>query len=145
VTLEGAGGFGIYIHSDASVGVIVEVGCEKEETASANAFTVLCKDLAMQTAAMKPMALDASGISDDVIARERDIAETQARESGKPDAVVPKIAEGKIKSFFKEVCLLEQTFVKDNKKSIASLVAEVGKSLGDTITVRGFTLYQLGA
>ncbi len=143
--LAGAGRLESYIHMGGKVGVLVEVACGKMQTAASPAFAELIHDLALQVAAAAPRWLDGASVPADVIAGEKDIYRTQV--TGKPANIIEKILDGKIKKFFGEACLVDQVFVKDESKSktIAQLVAETGKQVGDTLIVRRFVRYQLGA
>jgi len=141
--LDGPGGYGLYIHGVGSIGVLVEVKCSAEATSSPD-FQNLCKDLAMHIAASNPIAVSADDVPAETLAKEREIFEAQAKESGKPDNIVPKIVEGRIKKYYTEVCLLEQPFVKDPDKSVKALLDEAGKGLGGPVTVSRFCRLQLG-
>lgn len=142
--LSGPGGFGLYIHGGGSIGVLVEVSAESDDVASKPGFSELCKDLAMHTAASHPIAIAPEDVPEDVLAKEREIFEAQAKESGKPDNIIPKIVEGRVKKFFAEACLLEQAFVKDPDKSVKSVIGEKAKELGGAIKVNRFKRFQLG-
>ncbi len=126
-TLHGVGKLTSYIHMGGKVGVTIEVGCTKAETAASPAFDELARDLCLQ------------------IAAERAIYAKQVE--GKPANIIEKIVDGKMGKFYSEICLLEQEFVKaaDGKVFIKDLVAQLGKACGDTISVKRFTRYQLGA
>ena len=143
--VSGTGRLESYIHMGGKVGVLVELSCGKIETVTHPAFADLIHDLALQVAAAAPRWLDGAAVPADVVAAEKDIYRTQV--VGKPENIVEKILEGKIKKFFGEVCLVDQVFVKDEAKklTIAQLVATTAKTLGDTITVRRFVRFQLGA
>jgi elongation factor Ts len=141
--LDGLGKVASYIHMGGKVGVLVDVGCGKPETVSAPAFEVLVKDLTLHIAAAAPRYLDAAAVPADVLAAEREIYAKQVE--GKPANIVDKIVDGKIRKFYEEVCLTDQGFVKEPKQSITALLEETGKALGDTITIRRFVRYQLGA
>ena len=99
----------------------------------------------MQVAAANPMALDADSLDQEAVAREREVYRQKALEEGKPAQIVDKIADGAVKKFQKEVCLLEQPYIRDDKKSVADVVREVAKAVGDDIKVAGFTRIQLAA
>lgn len=141
--LDGLGKVASYIHMGGKVGVLVDVGCGKPETVSAPAFEVLVKDLTLHIAAAAPRYLDAAAVPADVLAAEREIYAKQVE--GKPANIVDKIVDGKIRKFYEEVCLTDQGFVKEPKQSITALLEETGKALGDSITIRRFVRYQLGA
>jgi len=141
---EGPGGFGLYIHGVGSIGALVEVGAASDDVAGGEVFTELCRDLAMQITASNPVAVDQNSLPGDVVAREREILEAQVRETGKPDSLVPKIVEGKLRKFYTEACLLEQPFIKDTEKNVKQHIEQTGKTLGAPVTVRRFCRFQLG-
>ena len=105
----------------------------------------LVKNLAMQVAAANPLALDASSLDQAAVEREREVYRQKALEEGKPAQIVDKIADGAVKKFQKEVCLMEQPYIRDDKKSINDLVRETAKAVGDDLTVTGFERIQLAA
>ena len=142
---EGTGKIGSYIHMGGKVGVLVEVGCGKAETLNCEAFTTLVHDLSLQIAAVSPRWLDDSQIPGDIITAERELYRQQMAEDKKPANVIDKIIEGKLRKFYSEVCLLDQPFVKEAKQSIRQLVAETAKACDDTITIRRFARFQVGA
>jgi elongation factor Ts len=147
----GTGRLESYIHMGGKVGVLVEVGCEKAATETQPAFAELVHDLALQIAAAAPRWLTGSEVPADVIAGEKDVYRVQVvemnKDKPKPANIVEKILEGKINKFFGEVCLLDQVFVKDEAKklTVAQLVADTAKKVGDKLTVRRFVRFQLGA
>lgn len=140
--LEGSGKIATYIHLGGKIGVLLEVSCEKSETAESNDFQELVKDLTLHIAASNPKHLKSDDVPDDVIASERDIFSKQVKD--KPDNIVEKIVDGKIKKFYAEVCLVDQGFVKDPKQSITALLKEKSKELNDNLSIKRFTRYQLG-
>ena len=105
----------------------------------------LAKNLAMQVAAANPVALDAASLDQAAVEREREVYRQKALDEGKPAQIVDKIADGAVKKFQKEVCLMEQPYIRDDKKSISDLVRETGKAVGDAIAVTGFERIQLAA
>ena len=107
-------------------------------------FQTLVKDLSMHVAASNPLYLRREDVPEDVIVREKNIYEVQAREGGKPERIVERIVQGKLEKFFEEICLLEQPFVKDPDMSVNQLVSGVVAKLGENIVVRRFQRYQLG-
>lgn len=142
-TKQGTGGIASYIHLGGKVGVLVEVACEKEETTGQDAFKEALKDLTLHVAACSPSYLTSDEIPQEVIDTERSIYAKQVE--NKPKEIVQKIVEGKLrKLFFAETCLVDQPFVKEPKQTIAQLLAECGKSVGDTLAVRRFVRYQMG-
>jgi len=133
-----------YIHAGGKIGVLVEVNCETDFSAKTEDFTSFVKDIAMQIAATNPISIDREGIPQEVLEREKEIYSTQARESGKPEKVVEKIVEGKLKKFYSEACLLEQAYVRDPDKTVQDLLNELIAKTGENIVIRRFTRYQLG-
>ena len=140
--LGGTGKLASYIHLGGKVGVLIEVGCEKDETTGQDAFVELVRDLTLHIAACSPRYLVSDDVAADEIAAEREIYAKQA--AGKPEQVIEKIVGGKLRKYFAEICLVEQGFVKEPKQSVKALLAETGKALGDTLTVRRFVRYQIG-
>ena len=134
-----------YIHFNNTVGVLVEVNCETDFVANTEEFGRLVKDVALHIASpAAPTYLSRDDVPSDVLEAERRIAEAQAREQGKPENVVPRIVEGKLEAYFKDHCLLEQPYVKDDAKTIRQLLDEVGAKLGEKVAVRRFVRYKLG-
>lgn len=140
---DGAGKVGTYIHLGGKVGVLIEVGCTKPETETQASFADLVKDLTLHIAAAAPQYLKADEVPADVLDAERKIYAKQVE--GKPENIIDKIVDGKIAKFYSEVCFVDQPFVKEPKQSITQLLEAVGKDLGDTLTIKRFVRYQLGA
>jgi len=141
-TNEGA--VGQYIHAGGKIGVIVEVNCESDFVARTDDFQELLKDIAMHIAATDPRYIRREDVTEDDLAREKEIYRAQTAALGKPANVVEKIVEGKMTKFYEEVCLLEQPFIRDQAVSIKDLIAtKVGK-LGENITVRRFARFKVG-
>ena len=138
------GAIGSYLHFNGRVAVLVELNSETDFVARTDDFQNLARDLAMHVASAKPLAVSPDEIPADVMERERAIFEAQVAESGKPEQVRPKIVEGKLKKFYQENVLLQQPFVKDDKKTIDDLVKEVSGKVGENIVVRRFVRYELG-
>jgi elongation factor Ts len=136
---------GQYIHANSKIGVLVYLTCGKAESATKPEVIELAKNLAMQVAAASPLALDAASLDQAAVEREREVYRQKAIEEGKPAQIVDKIADGAVKKFQKEVCLMEQPFIRDDKKTISDVVRETGKTIGDEITVTGFERIQLAA
>ncbi|MDG5814361.1 translation elongation factor Ts [Chitinispirillales bacterium ANBcel5] len=134
-----------YIHGDGKIGVLVKLSLEKSDNLSSETLERLGKDLAMQVAAAKPMAVDRDRISDEVIAKEKEIYFTQAQQSGKPEKIWDKIVEGKLGKFFQEVTLMEQGFIKNPELNVIKRVAETEKEIGSSIKVLSFARFELGA
>jgi elongation factor Ts len=133
-----------YIHMGGKIGVIVEVNCESDFVAKNDDFTEFARNLAMHIAATNPVAIRDEDVATDVIEREKEIYRGQALEMGKPDKVVDKIIEGKLAKFYKENCLLNQAYVKDPDLSISDLLNEIIAKIGENITIKRFTRYQIG-
>jgi elongation factor Ts len=142
--VAGTGALGSYIHMGGKIGVVVEVALKNAASATNPAVTTLIKDLAMQVAAAAPISTNRDEVPADVVEHELSIYRAQAAESGKPEPIQQKMAEGRIQKFFKEVCLTEQVFVKNPDISVSQLVASVSKEVGDEISVVGFDRYALG-
>jgi elongation factor Ts len=138
------GAVGSYVHMGGKIGVLVEVNCETDFVARNEAFQILVKDVAMQIAASAPQWVRREEVPAEVVAKEMEIAKAQAREQKKPEPIIEKIAQGKVEKFFKEVCLLEQPFVKDDKKSVQEMITEQVAKIGENIQVRRFARFVLG-
>lgn len=135
---------GSYIHTNGKIGVLVEVGCETDFVAKNEDFQSLVKDISMQIAAMNPKYISKDDIPADVIEKEKDIYRAQLKDSDKPENIIEKIVEGKLKKFYTEICLLNQTFFKEDKKTIEELIIETIHKTGENIIVKRFIRYQLG-
>lgn len=133
-----------YIHAGGKIGVLVEVNCETDFTGKTEDFTNFVKDIAMQIAATNPISIDREGIPPEILEREREIYVSQARESGKPANVIDKIAEGKMKKFYGDACLLEQPFVKNPDTTVQDLLNDLIAKTGENMVIRRFVRYQLG-
>lgn len=132
-----------YIHGGGRIGVLVEVNCETDFVAKTDEFRQLCRDIAMQVAASKPEFVSRDEISQDLIAKEKDIIRAQALNEGKPANVVDKMVDGRIEKYYKEVCLLEQPFIKESDKNVQDLVNEKISKIGENISVRRFVRFQV--
>lgn len=133
-----------YIHPGSRLGVLVEINCETDFVARTNDFQEFAKDVAMQIAAANPLVVDRSELDQEKINKELEIYRDQAREQGKPEAILEKIAQGKLEKYYQEVCLLEQSFVKDPNKTIRDLLNEKISKLGENMILRRFVRFQLG-
>ncbi len=138
------GAIGAYVHAGGKLGVLVEINCETDFVARTAEFQSLLKDVAMQVAATNPRCVRREEISADEVEREKVIYRQQALESGKPEKVVEMIVQGKMEKFYSEVCLLEQSFVKDPDKKVIDVVNDAIARLGENIQVRRFARYHLG-
>ncbi|MGB9629186.1 MAG: translation elongation factor Ts [Thermodesulfobacteriota bacterium] len=133
-----------YIHAGGKMGVLVEVNCETDFVAKTEDFQAFVKNIAMHIAAANPQYIRREDVPTEVLEKEKEIYRTQALEAGKPQKVVEKIVEGKMERFFSEVCLLEQTYIKDSDLTIKELVDSMVAKLGENITIRRFARFQLG-
>ena len=132
-----------YIHG-ARIGVLVEVNCETDFVARNPDFQGFAKEVAMQVAAMNPAYVSQEEIPPAVVEKEKSIRLEQAKQSGKPDAVIPKIVDGQMAKWAKEICLLDQTWVKDDKKDIRSLLTDLVAKTGENVRVRRFVRFEVG-
>ncbi|MDZ7271641.1 MAG: translation elongation factor Ts [candidate division KSB1 bacterium] len=133
-----------YIHPGSRLGVMLELNCETDFVAKTDQFKTLARDLAMQVAAANPRVVRREDLPAEVIDKELEIYRTQARNERKPEQVVERIAQGKLEKFYQEVCLLEQSFIKDPNKTVNDLVTEYIAKLGENIVIRRFVRFQLG-
>ena len=142
-TVEGTGMIASYIHMGGKVGVLLELGCEKAETLESPVFQELAKDLTLHVAAAAPQYQTRDEVPAELVEAEQEIFRKQLE--GKPENIMENILKGKTNKFFSQICFVEQGFVKEDKVSITNLVAEKGKELGDTITIKRYVRFQLGA
>ena len=133
-----------YIHMGGKVGVLVEVNCETDFVARGDQFKTLVHDVALQIAASKPLYVTKEEVPQDVLDKEKEILKIQAMNEGKPEAIAEKMVQGRIKKYYEDFCLLEQPFVKDSSKTVGQLITEAIASIGEKITVRRFTRYEMG-
>jgi elongation factor Ts len=133
-----------YIHGNGRIGVLVEVNCETDFVARNEEFVAFTKDVAMQIAAMNAQYVGPDEVPAAAVEKERAIRMEQAAQSGKPAPVVEKMVEGQIKKWLQEICLLEQSWVKDDKKTISALTQELVAKLGENIRIRRFARFELG-
>ncbi|MFH1116453.1 MAG: translation elongation factor Ts [Pseudomonadota bacterium] len=138
------GRIGSYIHLNGKIGVLLELNCESDFVAKTDEFTDLVKDLCMQVAASSPQWVSREDVPEAVVAKEKEIYVVQAKEAGKPEKILDKIAEGKLNKFYSDVCLLEQPFIKDTDKSVEEVIKEVIAKLGENMTVGRFVRFQVG-
>ena len=133
-----------YIHAGGRVGVLVEVNCETDFAGRNEMFVAFARDVAMHIAAMNPLYVRAEEIPADAIARERDVATAKAKETGKPDAIIAKMVDSAVTTWTKEVCLLNQTFVKNPAQTVEQLTQELVGKIGENIQIRRFVRFELG-
>ena len=141
-TNEGA--VGTYIHAGGKIGVLVELNCESDFVARTTDFQDLLRDIAMHIAATDPRYVRREDVTEEDIAREKDVYRAQAAASGKPANIVEKMLEGKMSKFYEEVCLLDQPFIKEASQTIAALIASKVAKLGENISVRRFARFKVG-
>ena len=133
-----------YIHGAGKIGVMIEVNCETDFVAKTPEFHSFVRDLAMQVAAANPQYLSRTEVPAAIIEHEREILRAQALNEGKPEKIVDKMVDGRVEKFYKDNCLLEQTFIKDPDKSVTDVVNAQISKLGENIVVRRFVRYQMG-
>jgi elongation factor Ts len=133
-----------YIHMGGKIGVMVEVNCETDFVGKTDDFREFARNIAMHIAATSPAGIQPEDVPEDVLEREKEIYRAQALETGKPEAVVEKIMEGKIAKFLKEVCLMNQAYVKNPDMTIADYLNEVIAKTGENIVIKRFARFQLG-
>jgi elongation factor Ts len=133
-----------YIHMTGKLGVMVEVNCETDFVAKNEDFQEFAKNIAMHIAASNPLGIKPEDISEEIVESEKDIYRAQALDMGKPENILDKIVEGKLKKFYQENCLLNQPFVRDPDISIADLMNELIAKIGENITIKRFVRYQIG-
>jgi elongation factor Ts len=140
------GVIGSYVHFNGKVGVLVELNCETDFVARTDDFQNLARDLSLHIASAKPIAVSAADLPQEFMAKEREIIEAQVAESGKPENVREKMVEGKLNKIAKELSLLDQIFVKDEKQkeTVGDLIKEATVKLGENVVVRRFVRYELG-
>jgi elongation factor Ts len=142
--VSGAGQVAAYIHTGAKVGVLVEVGCGKDDTTGREEFKQLVKDITLQIAAAHPGVVSRDDVPKALIEKEDEINRQSDRLKGKPAQAMDKILQGMREKFYQTYCLVDQGFVKDPEKTVNAYVAEVGKKLGDEIKIRSFLRFQVG-
>ena len=133
-----------YIHMTGKLGVLVEVNCETDFVAKNEDFQEFAKNIAMHIAASNPLGIKPEDVPEEIIENEKSIYRAQAIEMGKPENILDKIVEGKLKKFYQENCLLNQPFVRDPDMSIADLMNDLIAKIGENITIKRFVRYQIG-
>lgn len=142
VTTEGI--ISSYIHAGSKLGVMLELNCETDFVAQNDDFRELSKNIVMHIAALNPLYIAREDVDPEILEKEKEIYKTQAKNSGKPEKVWDKIVTGRMEKFFSEVCLMEQTYIKDDKLTITDVINELIAKLGENISIRRFHRYQLG-
>jgi elongation factor Ts len=133
-----------YIHGGGRIGVLVEINCETDFVAKTDQFREFARDIAMQIAAANPKYVSREEVSQEELDKEREILKAQALNEGKPANIVEKMVEGRLGKYYEEYCLLEQSFIKDPDKTIATLLKEKISTIGENISIRRFVRYELG-
>lgn len=133
-----------YIHMGGKIGVLVEVNCETDFVAKTPAFKDFVHDIAMHIAAANPMYVRKEEVDESVVQKERDFLTKQALSEGKPENIVEKMVEGRIEKYYKEICLMDQPFVKDPDKTIDQMVKEQIATIGENISIRRFVRFEMG-
>jgi len=133
-----------YIHMGGKLGVMVEVGCETDFVAKNEDFQEFARNIAMHIAASNPLGIVSEDIPQETIDKEREIYKAQAKETGKPDNILEKIAQGKLQKFIKENCLMDQPYVRNPDITVADLLNELIAKIGENITIKRFARFQVG-
>ncbi len=133
-----------YIHPGSKLGVLLELNCETDFVANTDDFKNLANDICMHIAATAPMSISVEDVSMDLVEKEKEIYAEQAKKSGKPENIIEKMVEGRLKKFYQENVLLEQNFVKDPSKTITDLITEKVSVLGENIVINTFSRFQVG-
>ena len=133
-----------YIHPGSKLGVLVEINCETDFVARTEGFQDFSKDIAMHIAATSPLAVKREEIPEEIVSKEKEIYKEQSAQSGKPADIVERMVEGRLKKFYQENVLLEQTFVKDPNQTIENLLNDTISTLGENIEIKRFSRFQLG-
>ncbi len=133
-----------YIHGGGRIGVLVEVNCETDFVARGDEFRQFAKDIAMQIAAAKPLYVNREDVPVEVLEHEKQILRAQALNEGKPEKIIDKMVEGRVEKYYKEICLMEQPFIKDPDIVIKDLLMQKIAKIGEKIAIRRFARYELG-
>jgi elongation factor Ts len=133
-----------YVHGEGRIGVLLEVNCESDFVGRTDEFHALARELAMQVAAQAPRWVSRDEVPEDVVQSEKKIYAERARQMGKPENVVDRIADGMLEAFFKETVLLDQPYIRDDSKRVEDLVKEVAAKVGENVVLRRFARFQLG-
>ena len=135
---------GSYIHMGGKIGVLIEVNCETDFVAKTDAFNALVRDFAMQVAAANPKYVRREEVPTEELEKEKEILRQQALNEGKPEKIIEKMVEGRVSKFYKDVCLLDQEFVKDSSKTVQDVLNEATLKIGEKISIRRFVRYEMG-
>ncbi len=135
---------GSYIHMGGKIGVLIEVNCETDFVASTDEFQLFVKDMAMQVAASRPFYIAPEEVPAEAVEHEKEILRAQARAEGKPEKIIDKMVEGRIQKYYKDVCLIEQPFIKDQDQAVKDVMNALSAKIGEKISIRRFTRYEMG-
>lgn len=133
-----------YIHGNGRIGVLVEVNCETDFVAKTDEFKEFVKDIAMQVAASKPEYVSRDEVPAEIVEKEKKILVAQAKNEGKPDKIIEKMVQGRLEKYYKEICLLEQPFIKNTDITVQELLNEKIAKIGENISIRRFARFELG-
>jgi elongation factor Ts len=133
-----------YIHAGGKIGVLVELNCETDFVGRTEEFHTLARNLAMHIAAEHPRFLDGDGVPEEVLEQEKEVYRALAVKEGRPEKVLDRIVEGRLKKFYSETCLLDQPYVRDDQKTVGEVIREAAAQLGENVLLRRFVRYQLG-
>lgn len=133
-----------YIHGGGRIGVLIEVNSETDFVAKNDIFRTFVRDMAMQVAASQPMYVSREEVDPELIKKEKEIYRAQAINEGKPEKIIDKMVEGRIEKFYKEICILEQPFIKDTDKTVNDILMDLIARMGENISIRRFVRYELG-
>lgn len=133
-----------YIHGGGRIGVLIEVNSETDFVAKNEGFRAFVKDMAMQVAASNPLYVSREQVDPSVIEKEKEIYRAQALNEGKPEKIIDKMVEGRIEKYYKEICLLEQPFIKDPDKNVQDVLTDLIAKIGENISIRRFVRYEMG-
>ena len=133
-----------YIHPGNRIGVMIEVNCETDFVAKNDEFKQFVRNMAMQVAAANPLVVNREDLSPEQIEKEMNIYKEQAKNTGKPDHILEKIAQGKLDKFYQEVCLMEQSYIREPERPVADVLSDVRAKIGENIKIKRFVRYQLG-
>lgn len=133
-----------YIHPGSKLGVLVEVNCETDFVANTDDFKTFARNLAMHIAASNPLVVSRELLDQETINKELEIYKDQAKDQGKPENILEKIAQGRLEKYYTEVCLMEQPYVKDPNKTIKDLIAETVAKVGENVTIKQFARFRIG-
>ena len=133
-----------YIHGGGRIGVLIEINTETDFVAKNDGFRAFVRDMAMQVAASNPMFVSRTEVDQTVIEKEKEIFRAQALNEGKPEKIIDRMVEGRIEKYYKEICLLEQPFIKDSDLTVQDVVTSMIAKIGENISIRRFTRYEMG-